>query len=124
MSQKHILVLEDEPSTLLLLKEILSGAGYRVTGVDNGTRALKEVRSDPPDLIVSDLNVPGLDGYTFTSMVTRGSDSGIPIIVLTGRMGDDDERHALEAGAKVYLNKPVERDKLLATVAEQLGKKH
>ncbi len=123
MSQKHILVLEDEPSTLLLLEEILSGAGYRVTGIDNGTKALKAVQADPPDLILSDLNVPGLDGYQFVSMVRRGGDRPVPIIVLSGRISDEDKRHALEAGANLFMNKPVDREQLLAAVTGQLEKK-
>lgn len=121
--QKHILVLEDEPSTLLLLEEILAGAGYRVTGVDSGTRALKAVRSDPPDLVLSDLTVPGIDGFQFTGMLQRDGNFTAPVVVLSGRTSDEDKRRALEAGASAFLNKPVDREKLLATIAEQLAPK-
>ncbi len=120
--QKHILILEDEPSTLTLLEDIVASAGHRVTGAKDGTAALKLARSDPPDLAVVDLIVPGLSGFQLISMLRRdGNFAGVPIVVVSGRSRDEDIRAALEAGANLFLSKPIDRDKLLAGIAGLLS---
>lgn len=119
--KKHILVLEDEPAILLLITEILEQAGYSVTGVGKGIDMLKAVRQQMPDLIVSDLTVPGLDGHQAIAMLRRGGSYDGPIVVLSGRTSEEDVHRAMAAGAQAYLNKPVHREKLLTAVAEQLA---
>lgn len=123
MEKKHILVLEDEAATRTFFEEVLGAAGYRVTGVSNGAMALKATRSDPPDLIVSDLGVPGLDGYQFVTMLKRTMTFKAPIIVVSGRIREEDAQAALAAGADTFLLKPVDRQALLSAVAERLEPK-
>ena len=71
MERRHILVVEDERPTLTLLEKILTGAGYRVTGVLDGIAALKAARADPPDLVLLDLIIPGVDGYGVCVLLKR-----------------------------------------------------
>ena len=118
---KHILVVDDEAPVRLLLQKILESAGYRVTCVPDGTAALKAAREDPPDLVICDLLMPGIDGFTLCSMFRRHRTFRAPILVLSGRVSDKDEQAALRGGADAFIHKPVEREKLLATVAEWLA---
>jgi len=120
-SKNHILVLDDEPGTLNLLVGILESAGYRVTGVENGTRALAVARTDRPDLAVLDLLVPGLNGYQLVSMFKRDRELAMPVIVVSGRMRAADQEAARQSGADLFLAKPVDRERLVAEVARLLS---
>lgn len=119
--QKHILLLEDEPSVQLLVEEILKSVGYSVTSVARGMEVLREARNHPPDLMVSDLNVPGLDGNQVISMLRRSGSFDGPVVVLSGRSREEDKAAAVEAGAQAYLCKPVNRTELLDTIARLLA---
>ena len=118
---KRILVADDEAPVRLLLEKILQSAGYRVTSVPDGTAALKAAREDPPDLAICDLLMPGIDGFTLCSMFKRNKTFKAPILILSGRVSEKDEQAALRAGAVAFIHKPVEREKLLAAVAEWLA---
>jgi CheY-like chemotaxis protein len=118
---KHILVVDDEAPVRLLLEKILQSAGYRVTSVPDGMAALKAAREDTPDLAISDLSMPGIDGFTLCSMLKRDKMFRAPILVLSGRINEKDRQDALTAGADAFIPKPVRREGLLATVAEWLA---
>jgi CheY-like chemotaxis protein len=118
---KHVLVADDEAPIRLLLEKILESAGYRVTSVPDGTAALKVAREDPPDLAICDLSMPGIDGFTLSSMFKRNKTFKAPILILSGRISEKDHRAALKAGADAFIPKPVERESLLATVAKWLA---
>jgi CheY-like chemotaxis protein len=118
---KHILVVDDEAPVRLLLLKILESAGYRVTAVANGMAAIKAAREDPPNLVVCDLSMPGIDGFTVCSMFKRTRAFVAPVLALSGRLSEKDHQDALKAGADAFISKPVEREKLLSTVAEWLA---
>ena len=118
---RHIVVLEDEPPVRLLVEEILTSAGYSVRAAGRGMDVLKEVRRHTPDLVISDLTVPGLDGYQVITMLRRSGDFNGPILVLSGRTSEEDVHTALEYGAQAFLKKPVKREELLETVAGLLN---
>lgn len=119
---KHILVVDDEAPVRLLVEKILESAGYRVTSVVCGADALKLAREDPPDLVISDLTMPGIDGFTVCSMFKRTKAFKVPVLALSGRLSEKDHQDALKAGADAFIAKPVEREKLLSAVAEWLAK--
>jgi len=121
VERRHILVVEDERPTLTLLEKILTGAGYRVTGVLDGIAALKAARADPPDLVLLDLIIPGVDGYGVCALLKRDSTFRAPVAVLSGRTNEKDVKAALGAGADAFLPKPLDRMTLLAKVAELLA---
>ena len=118
---KHILVVDDEPPVRLLIEEILKSGGYSVSSVGRGTDLLREARTRPPDLIVSDLTMPGLDGHQTMTMLRRSGVYEGPILVVSGRNRDEDIREALEAGAQAYLAKPIRAEALLEAVARLLA---
>jgi len=117
---KHILVVDDEAPIRLLLQKILESAGYRVTAAGDGMSALKVAREDPPNLAICDLSMPGMDGFSVCSMLKRNRVFKAPVLVLSGRVAEKDVKAALKTGADAFIPKPVEREKLLAAVAEWL----
>jgi DNA-binding response OmpR family regulator len=121
MKQRHILVVEDERPTLILLEKILAGAGYRVTGVLDGIAALKVARADPPDLVLLDLIIPGVDGYGVCALLKRDRTFHAPIVVLSGRTNEKDVKAAFDAGADAFLAKPIDRQAMLAKISELLA---
>jgi two-component system, OmpR family, alkaline phosphatase synthesis response regulator PhoP len=107
MSQPHILVVEDEEDILDLIKYNLQSAGYAVTGVDNGLKALKECRSLHPNLILLDLMLPGMDGLEVCRTLKAEPDTAeIPIVMLTAKGEEADIVTGLEMGADDYIVKP------------------
>jgi len=121
VERRHILVVEDERATLMLIEKILVSAGYRVTGVLDGIAALKAARADPPDLVVLDLIIPGVDGYGVCALLKRDRTFRAAVVVLSGRTNEKDIKAAMSAGADAFLPKPLDRINLLAKVAELLA---
>ncbi len=119
---KHILVVDDEAPVRLLMQKILESAGYRVTTAGDGTSALRAAREDRPDLAICDLMMPGLDVFTLCSTFKRNKPFKIPVLVVSVRMSEEETQAALKAGADAFIHKPVERERLLAAVAELLAR--
>ena len=120
-SRPHVLVVEDEPATSALIKEILTGDGYRVTAVGDGRTALEKARANPPQAIVTDIVVPGIDGLELITTLKRDAAFHTPILVLSARNSESDVTKAKDAGANRFLSKPVVGKNLLATLAEMLN---
>ncbi len=107
-----ILVVEDDRRMAAFLDRALTYAGYRVTVVEDGERALARVEEHPPDLVLLDIMLPGIDGLEVARQLR--SESGVPILMLTAREGLDDRVEGLDAGADDYLAKPFALQELLA----------
>ncbi len=118
---KQILVVDDEAPVRLLMQKILESVGYGVTAVGDGASALRAARESRPDLVICDLLMPGLDGFTVCSTLKRNKAFAAPVLVVSGRTNEKDAQAALKAGADAFIPKPIEREKLLATVAEWLA---
>jgi len=110
----RVLVVDDEPAIVDIVSDYLTEAGYRVTTARDGEAALREIRSRPPDLIVLDLGLPGVDGLDVARAVRRSSP--VPIIMLTARSAETDRVVGLELGADDYVVKPFSPRELLARV--------
>lgn len=123
MSQdpKHILIVDDEPTVCLLIEDILKSVGYSVGSVNRGTDLLRAARATPPDLVISDLTMPGLSGQQTIAMLRRSGSYEGPILVISGRNREEDIQEALDAGVQAYLVKPIRREKLLDQVARLLA---
>jgi CheY-like chemotaxis protein len=121
LSRPHVLVVEDEPATAALIKEILTGGGYRVTAVGDGEAALEKARAHPPQAIVTDIVIPGIDGLELITTLKRDAAFQAPILVLSARNSEADVTRAKDAGANRFLSKPVVAKNLLATLAEMLN---
>ncbi|MGZ4139161.1 MAG: response regulator transcription factor [Actinomycetota bacterium] len=118
---ERILVVDDEEQIRRAVGRALSARGYDVTAVEDGEQALLVVERAAPDLIVLDLNLPGIDGVTVARRV-RGL-SAVPILVLSVRAEETDKVAALDLGADDYLTKPFGIDELLARVRALLRRK-
>jgi len=110
----HILAVDDDPRILDLLHRGLAYEGYTVETAEDGPAALTSARDHPPDLVVLDLMLPGLDGLEVCRRLRAGGD--VPILLLTARGGVPDKVAGLDSGADDYLVKPFSFDELLARV--------
>jgi len=114
----NILVVDDEPQIARVLKTTLSSQGYGVRSAANGEEALQEMKTWPPDLIITDLRMPGIDGLELCRRVRV--DSRVPIIVLSVKGEESIKVQALDAGADDYVTKPFSVNELLARVRAAL----
>ncbi|MBI2864044.1 MAG: response regulator, partial [Chloroflexi bacterium] len=114
MPGKKILVVDDEPKIVEIVRLYLEKDGYRVVTAGDGEKALDMNRREKPDLIILDLNLPEVDGLEVCKTVRRGSN--VPIIMLTARDEDVDKLIGLELGADDYITKPFGAEELLARV--------
>src|SRR6185295_3547082 len=116
----NLLVVEDEQSLLHTLRYNLSRAGHVVRLCTDGGRALEMVRENPPDLMLLDLMLPGMDGLEVCRNLRRDLSnpavSHLPILILTARDGEIDKVVGLEVGADDYMTKPFSMHELLARV--------
>jgi DNA-binding response OmpR family regulator len=110
----RVLVVDDEPRIVQLVRDYLERAELEVSVARSGPEALMRARQDRPDLIVLDLGLPGLDGLEVTRRLRR--DSGVPIIMLTARDDETDKIVGLELGADDYVTKPFSPRELTARV--------
>ena len=110
----RILVVDDEPKIVQLVRDYLERAGFDVSTARDGNEALMRAHQERPDLIVLDLGLPGLDGLEVTRRLRR--DSGVPIIMLTARHEETDKVVGLELGADDYVTKPFSPRELEARV--------
>jgi two-component system KDP operon response regulator KdpE len=109
-----VLIVDDEPQLRRALRTILVTQGCSVIEVRDGQEALEEIKADPPDLVLLDINMPGIDGFDTCRRIREATD--IPIIMVTVRSSEDDKVKALDAGADDYLVKPFGTQELLARV--------
>jgi len=118
---ENILIVDDEPHLAFLLAEVLAEAGYDAHTIDNGRDALETVHRDPPDLMLLDVQMPGLDGFEVaTRLKADPATASIPIIMLSAMAGRGARVIGLESGAEEYLAKPFDRVELLARVRNLL----
>jgi two-component system sensor histidine kinase/response regulator len=119
--QAFILVVEDDPLMAQGIADILNVEGYRVETVPNGRAALMKMRSKTPDLVLSDIMMPEMDGYDLCALVRATPQwRTLPFIFLTALGQKVDRRRGLELGADRYLAKPFEPDDLLLAVRSGL----
>ena len=109
-----ILVVDDEPQILRLLRDHLEAAGFSVLEAADGRGAVRVAGTEHPDLIVLDLGLPGLDGLDVTRSLRK--DNPVPIIMLTARSDESDKLVGLELGADDYMTKPFSPKELVARI--------
>jgi two-component system response regulator MprA len=114
MSAASILVVDDDPRMLSMMRRVLEVDGYAVTVAPGGDEALEVLRSEAIDLLILDVMMPGLDGFEVCRMVRR--ESAIPILMLTARDEAIDKVTGLDCGADDYVVKPFDHDELAARV--------
>ena len=118
LAERRILVVEDEPTIAEILVDYLRHAGFTPRHVGNGREALEAIRANPPDLVVLDIMLPGLDGMTVCREVRKFS--AVPIIMVTARVEEIDRLMGLEVGADDYVCKPFSPREVVARVTTVL----
>lgn len=116
-SKARILIIEDDFSFRDLLRLHLSAVGYKVQIAEDGVAGGRALLADPPDLILSDIDMPFLNGFELLSLLkTDESTASIPVILISGRSDSDTMAKAVDLGAADFLMKPVARDHLLDAI--------
>ena len=118
MNNATILVVDDEPQLRRVMLATLTDLGYVVMTATSGEEALEKFRHEPPDLVLLDLNMPGIGGLETCRSLRAGSD--VPIVILSVRNTERDKVEALDAGADDYVTKPFGMNELLARVRANL----
>jgi signal transduction histidine kinase len=120
-----ILVVDDTPANLEVVCETLSDAGYEVITAIDGYRALKRVQTYPPDLILLDVQMPGIDGFeTCKRLKADPATAGIPIVFMTALSDTDSKVKGFDLGAVDYITKPFQEQEVLARVKTHLQLRH
>ena len=121
--RQRVLIVDDEPSIVLSLQFLLSRAGYEVDVARDGESALETAALSPPDLVVLDLMLPGLDGYEVCRRLrTAPATAAAKIVLVTARAGEAERVRGLEEGADAYVTKPFSTRELIAIVGRFLGR--
>lgn len=116
-----ILIVDDQPELAAMMADVLGDAGYVTRIAGDGRRALAEVQASPPDLVVLDVQMPGVDGFEVATMLKSDpATATIPIIMVSARDGRGARVIGLESGAEDYLGKPVDPAELLARIRNLL----
>ncbi|HEY9597510.1 MAG TPA: PAS domain-containing protein [Cyanophyceae cyanobacterium] len=123
--QGSILIVDDNPANLNLLREILSGAGYRARAAINSQLALKSIESSQPDLILLDILMPDMDGYQMCETLKASPETqNIPVIFISALNDVADKIKAFAMGGVDYITKPFQAEEILARIENQLRLRH
>jgi DNA-binding response OmpR family regulator len=111
--RRTILVVDDDPQIRNVIAEALHDEGYRVRAAADGLKALREIAADPPDVVIADIRMPGLDGITLAERLARRSATP-PVILMSA------DRPGLACAGRAFLAKPFQLDELSGAVARAL----
>lgn len=118
----RILAVDDEPNIVRLIQVNLERHGYQVETANNGAQALAKIRASRPDLLVSDVMMPEMDGFELLANIRRDPQlMDLPVIMLTAKAQDRDVLEGYKTGADMYLTKPFNPQELLAFVKRILS---
>jgi CheY-like chemotaxis protein len=127
LSGARVMVVEDDPDTLDTLLMLLEAHGAKVCGVLGSADALRKLASFQPDLVLSDIAMPGEDGFALVARIRRRTPAEggrVPVLALSAHVYPEDHQRAYAAGFQGFLNKPVTADALLRAVRAALDSAH
>ncbi len=117
MAIKNVLVVDDSPTEVHILSEMLKKNGFSVITASNGEEAIAKSKSGKPDLILMDVVMPGMSGFETTRAITKNPETAnIPVIICTTKGQETDKAWGLRQGAKDYIVKPVTEKVLMAKI--------
>ena len=120
-NHRRLLLIDDDPNLILLVKDYLEFRGYEVVTAENGREALEVLEREIPDMIICDVMMPEMDGYSLVKHVREDSrTSWIPVLFLSAKGQSQDRVKGLNTGADVYMVKPFEPEELVAQVESSL----
>lgn len=118
----RILIVDDSPTEIHVLKTILEKKNYEVLSAESGEEGVATAKSEKPDLILMDIVMPGLNGFQATRQITKDPETeSIPVIIVTTKDQETDRVWGMRQGAKDYLIKPVDEKVLLEKISSLLG---
>ncbi|MGF1486314.1 MAG: response regulator transcription factor [Prochloraceae cyanobacterium] len=118
---KQLLLIDDDPNLILLVKDYLEFRGYQVLTAENGREALEILQESLPDMIICDVMMPEMDGHTLVQQIRKNSRTNwIPVLFLSAKGQSQDRVKGLNVGADVYMVKPFEPEELVAQVESSL----
>ena len=121
-AKKKILIVDDSRTVRQLLKMILSRSlSYRISEAQDGLEALKALKAEPFDLVITDINMPNMDGLSLVQKVRNEMGLKIPMIIITTMGKEADRDKGLKLGANSYLTKPFQGPEVLKTATGLLG---
>lgn len=119
--QKKILIVDDCDTTRKLLSYIIKERGHVILGASNGIEALEVLAANPVDLVVTDLNMPQMDGFELSrNLKDNKAYKDIPIVMVTTEAGEVDRKMGIDSGVSTYLTKPISPQKLLYEIEKLL----
>ncbi len=119
---KHLLLIDDDPNLILLVKDYLEFRGYNVVTAENGREALEILDDSVPDMIICDVMMPEMDGYSLVQHIRKEPTTNrIPVLFLSAKGQSQDRVKGLNEGADVYMVKPFEPEELVAQVESSLN---
>ena len=122
LSNIKVLIVDDDPDSRDLVHRLLSDCGATVTGAASAAEALAATHNQRPDILISDIGMPEIDGYQLLRSLRTNSEIRFPAIALTAFARPEDRTRALLAGYVAHVPKPVEAAELIATVAAVSGR--
>ena len=117
---KTIMTVDDSPSMRMLLRVALTDLGYSVVEAEDGIHALETIEGANPDLLITDINMPRMDGFGLIENVRADGRRTLPILVLTTESSDEKKQRARNAGATGWIVKPFHPEKLAAAIRRVL----
>ena len=124
MDEARVLVVDDNPTNLKLACDVLEWSGFNVLSAADAEEALKVIELSPPDVILMDIALPGMDGLTLTRQLKASAATrDIRVVALTAFAMKGDEQKAIEAGCDGYISKPIDTRMLGAEIARYLREK-
>ncbi len=117
---KTIMTVDDSPSMRMLLRVALTDLGYSVVEAEDGIHALETIEGANPDLLITDINMPRMDGFGLIEELRGQGCTSLPILVLTTESSDEKKQRARDAGATGWIVKPFHPDKLAAAIRRVL----
>ncbi len=122
---KKVLYVEDNFDNRILVRRILQSEGYEILEAENASQAFKILETQIPDVILMDINMPGMDGYTLTNHIkAMPQTSHVPVLALTANVMRGDKERTLQAGCDGYIEKPIDIDLFLEQVAKFSNHRH
>ncbi len=119
----HVLIVDDSPTEVYVLKAMLERHGHRISVAENGTDAVAFARQELPDIVLMDIVMPGISGFQATRLLSKDpATSSIPVIVVSTKDQEADRVWALRQGARDYIVKPASETDLIAKIQMALGR--
>lgn len=120
--EKTVFHVEDNVDNRLLVRRLLTAFGYKVVEAENANKAREMLKSFRPDLILMDINMPDVDGYTLTNELKMLPNLlGVPIVAITANVMKGDRERTLSAGCDGYIEKPIDVDRFIEQVERFIG---